>query len=638
VALRAHAAEVRSAAGALDALVEVEERLARSDAELKPLATEADDAGRAAGQAKQAIEDATNQRASLDASVSAARGAAARAERLATEAQTTRAKATAAAERDHLTTERARARDHLRQATDTQQRAHAIWLGLRERRLAGMAAELAARLEPGQPCAVCGAREHPAPAHGSLLDVPLAEQEQAAEREHATAAEARAAAERALSLVEAALAAAAAVAGDANAEALTADAAGLAAELEAATREAGTLAEHEQALDRLATAVAAHEDALRTAEHQQATARATHAERTALLAADRARVATARGEADTVARRAEQLRAEAGAADDAATAIEHAARAEAAHAEAREAAEQAAASAGFEDAAAAQAAVRDDDAQADLDQRIRAYDAGLHERSALASDPTLVAAAQADPPDLPALQAIADAAREADDAATRRDGLERQRLAKTTRLAAELDDALAQLAPLADRERRVRELAYLVDGSSASNRLRMRLSAYVLAARLEEVAAAATLRLERMSNGRYQLIHSDERARRQRRAGLDLLVVDGWTGQERAPQTLSGGETFLASLALALGLADVVAAETGGSRLETLFIDEGFGSLDEATLDEVLDVLDALREGGRAVGIVSHVAELRQRIPARLHVVKARDGSHVEQREAPVAA
>ena len=166
----------------------------------------------------------------------------------------------------------------------------------------------------------------------------------------------------------------------------------------------------------------------------------------------------------------------------------------------------------------------------------------------------------------------------------------------------------------------------------------MRLSAYVLAARLEEVAQAATIRLEKMSNGRYQLIHTDERAHKERRGGLELRIVDGWTGQQRPPATLSGGETFLASLALALGLADVVAAEAGGSRLETLFVDEGFGSLDERTLDEVLDVLDGLREGGRTVGIVSHVAELRQRIPARLRVVKGRAGSRVEHEQAALAA
>ena len=105
------------------------------------------------------------------------------------------------------------------------------------------------------------------------------------------------------------------------------------------------------------------------------------------------------------------------------------------------------------------------------------------------------------------------------------------------------------------------------------------------------------------------------------------------------PRTLSGGETFAASLALALGLADVVTAEAGGTLLETLFVDEGFGSLDDETLDEVMGVLDGLREGGRTVGIVSHVADLRQRIPVQLRVEKGRAGSHVRCSEpAPSAA
>jgi exonuclease SbcC len=106
-------------------------------------------------------------------------------------------------------------------------------------------------------------------------------------------------------------------------------------------------------------------------------------------------------------------------------------------------------------------------------------------------------------------------------------------------------------------------------------------------------------------------------------------VVDSWTGQQRDTATLSGGESFLASLALALGLADVVQAEAGGTAIETLFVDEGFGTLDPETLDEVMAVLDGLRDGGRAVGVISHVEELRQRIPARLEVLKTRTGSHL---------
>jgi len=104
-------------------------------------------------------------------------------------------------------------------------------------------------------------------------------------------------------------------------------------------------------------------------------------------------------------------------------------------------------------------------------------------------------------------------------------------------------------------------------------------------------------------------------------------VRDSWTGRDRETSTLSGGETFQASLALALGLADVVQAEAGGTRIEALFVDEGFGSLDEQTLDEVMDVLDGLREGGRVVGLVSHVAELKARIPAQVLVSTSRTGS-----------
>ena len=108
--------------------------------------------------------------------------------------------------------------------------------------------------------------------------------------------------------------------------------------------------------------------------------------------------------------------------------------------------------------------------------------------------------------------------------------------------------------------------------------------------------------------------------------------MDAWTGRERDTATLSGGETFFASLALALGLADVVTDEAGGVRLDTLFIDEGFGSLDDQTLDEVLDVLDSLRERDRSVGIVSHVPDLRRRIHAQLEVVKDRTGSVLRRR------
>ncbi len=130
-----------------------------------------------------------------------------------------------------------------------------------------------------------------------------------------------------------------------------------------------------------------------------------------------------------------------------------------------------------------------------------------------------------------------------------------------------------------------------------------------------------------MSDGRFSVVHADERAPGNQRSGLGLRIRDGWDATDRDPATLSGGESFMASLALALGLADVVTAEAGGTSMDTLFVDEGFGGLDTDTLDAVLDVLDGLRAGGRSVGLVSHVAELRTRIPVQLGVRRAREGS-----------
>ena len=181
-------------------------------------------------------------------------------------------------------------------------------------------------------------------------------------------------------------------------------------------------------------------------------------------------------------------------------------------------------------------------------------------------------------------------------------------------------------------------LADTVNGSGEDNTLRMRLSAYVLAARLESVTTFANERLTAMSDGRFTLEHSDARAKHGARSGLGLVVRDAWTGQTRDTATLSGGESFMASLSLALGLGDAVLAETGGRPLETLLVDEGFGSLDQDTLDRVLQVLDELRAGDRVVGIVSHVPDLRQRIPTQLEVRRCETGSTVRIRDGASAA
>jgi exonuclease SbcC len=244
----------------------------------------------------------------------------------------------------------------------------------------------------------------------------------------------------------------------------------------------------------------------------------------------------------------------------------------------------------------------------------------------------LLASPDLDVPAEPAAD-VADAATAAktagqahDEAVARRARAQRM----TEQLAAlvpELRTRIEELRPLAERAAQARRLADLAAGQGA-NTLRMTLSSFVLAGRLEEVAVAASQRLRRMTAGRYSLVHTDSR-RGGGRSGLGLLACDAWTGLDRDTSTLSGGETFMASLALALGLADVVTEEAGGTPIEALFVDEGFGSLDEQTLEEVMNVLDGLREGGRCVGIVSHVAELRQRIPAQVRVHKGHCGSSV---------
>ncbi len=197
------------------------------------------------------------------------------------------------------------------------------------------------------------------------------------------------------------------------------------------------------------------------------------------------------------------------------------------------------------------------------------------------------------------------------------------------RLTADLDAAVAAWRPLDEELDVLTRLSSFVEGKSADNRLQMRLSAYVLAYRLAQVVAAANERLDRMSDRRYTLEHTGRRGAGETRGGLSLVVRDDWSGEARDPATLSGGETFVVSLALALGLADVVTQEAGGADLDTLFVDEGFGALDAATLDDVMDTLDSLRDGGRVVGVVSHVAEMRDRIPTQLIVAKARSGSTV---------
>ena len=184
---------------------------------------------------------------------------------------------------------------------------------------------------------------------------------------------------------------------------------------------------------------------------------------------------------------------------------------------------------------------------------------------------------------------------------------------------------LQKLAKDEDRlEKDFQVTGRLAEVAEGKNSHRLTFQRFVLGAILDDVLQVASARLEGMSQGRFQLYRS-QKARVA--GGLDLEVMDHHTGEGRPVATLSGGEGFLASLALALGLADVTETYAGGVRMETMFIDEGFGTLSSEALDLAFKTLYDLQRGGRLVGVISHVSELKERIEARLEVLPSPEGS-----------
>ncbi|MFG2886472.1 AAA family ATPase [Streptomyces sp. NPDC048297] len=569
-------------------------------------------------------------RAALQSRVETAQEAATRVEQLAVQRDPAQRRLAAARTRDELAADLEQVQRRALASEQGALDARAHWLDLKEQRLNGIAAELAAHLTDGEPCAVCGATEHPAPARKVAGHVDR-EAEEAALAAHQRADERRAEDERRLGLVREALAAATAEAGDTPTARLAAEADALEQDHARARRDASALhAAHEE----LRQAEREREQRL-DARQQAAVRAASRLTRRETLEYEQTtleeELTQARGTAGSVAARAAQLeRQEAlltGAADAVRAAEDAAQHLKDADARLADAAYRA----GFDTPQASADALLDAAAHRELQHRLDAWQAEEAAVRAVLAEADTATAAQRPPADLAAAErTAAEAERRLREAASARD-LAGRRCTELDRLSTRATAGARTLAPLREEYDRVARLAALTAGTSADNERKMRLESYVLAARLEQVAAAATVRLQRMSAGRYTLVHSDDRSGRGR-SGLGLHVVDAWTGRERDTATLSGGETFFASLALALGLADVVTDEAGGVRLDTLFIDEGFGSLDDQTLDEVLDVLDSLRERDRSVGIVSHVADLRRRIHAQLQVVKGRSGSSLRQR------
>lgn len=497
---------------------------------------------------------------------------------------------------------------------------------LREKQLDGRASWLAQQLVENEPCSVCGSTVHPEPA--SLSPEAVSDEAVASsERRVAEAQLALTKAESHLASCEASRDAAKAMAGTNSVEVVTAELVAARAAVDAALLAAEPRKECEDALLEIEAREQRAAAALESAQAKLAAARETLAvdlrDRDRIvgeLEAQRDQYATI---SDRVRVLTEQRKAvvELLAAHKRAASLEDQLRSQSALLD------SALLERGFVDIAQARTEQPVPGEVEQLNLQVNAFVAQEQRISAVLADPTLIKAAKSPAPDLAMLTQLEVAATERLQAAGIVTNKAQELGAYLEARSAGVEQGIEAIGPLLAEYETTRRLANLCAGRDGSAAQKNRLSTYVLASRLEQVALVASERLLRMSNGRYSLLYTDEAKDGRNRGGLGLKVFDAHTGKERDTTTLSGGESFFASLALALGVADVVTAESGGLAIETLFIDEGFGTLDEDTLNEVMVVLEDLKAGGRRVGIVSHVAELRSRIPKQLEVVALERGS-----------
>lgn len=494
-----------------------------------------------------------------------------------------------------------------------------------DQRLSDVRGELASRLVSGDPCLVCGSPEHPAPAWSTTAGVSEEQVRQAA----AGRDESRLVldeAEVGLVRAEADLDHATRLASGISAEqwqariveARSAVACGEQAEASLSELElrVGQLsAEQSQVASELIRLT----EALASAHSQVAHLSTDLEEREGQVLAARAGYTCVRERATALVASATVLESLSAAVRDLSRGLEHLASVTAR-------ADAEASRSGFVDLADARSAHLATPELEELERTVDEWEGAVAMARAQLDSAELRAVADVDPEkavadvalataELERLERVARMAQEEATVARRQRGRFAERLAEVQASATHRAEMAASNAEIVSLDLYARGMA----GSP-----RMSLVTFVLRYWFEQVVTAANVRLESMSAGKYELLRIDEAARKDTRVGLGLAVLDRHTGRERGPGTLSGGETFYTSLALALGLADVVVAQAGGAQLDTLFIDEGFGSLDPDTLDDVMGVIDDLRGNGRVIGIVSHVPELKERIAERLTVRRVR--------------
>lgn len=517
-------------------------------------------------------------------------------------------------------------------------------------RLAQASSLLARELKDGEPCAVCGSVEHPAPAQiaeGEQL-VERADLDAAKEREDKAHKQARThelAKDRATKAHQEASEALAAA--RTQYETLVAqgecDVEQTAAQLQQAqtrltqaqsrvTARDGVLAK----VERVRVEQQKAQEALRTIEGAAVEAQTRHRDALARCEATAADLAPARA-AVGFAQRVEAVEGHRAAHQRLARAVLLLGQARERHAQATAQAQRLLGESAFESVELVHAAVRTPERIDALEQAVAAYElehARLLEgfgREAIVAVAARVAAGEQAPDDLQGVREQVEQLRAAAHRLTLREGERESVLRSLQALRGEYAAFRAKTAQRYDRAQMLANLAAAARGDTLGGyEHQVDLVSYVLGAEFERILHSASLHLDRMSEGRYGMVFSDHRAKGSRSGGgLNLEITDTWTGEPREASSLSGGESFLASLSLALGLAEVVQANNGGIELDTLFIDEGFGTLDAETLDMVMGTIESLRDSGRTIGLISHVEEMKNRIPAQIVVEKGQNGSSV---------
>ena len=504
-----------------------------------------------------------------------------------------------------------------REATERVRATRLAWIS-------GTAGALAGELAEGEPCPVCGSTTHPSPATAGT-DGATRQQVETAEEHQKQADEALSSAVRERDTCATRLQEAQRTSDGMDTPAAKEALEAAATDLATARTAADGVEELVERLKAFDAGTEQERAALDAARSAQESARSRLEAERETLTQDQRRCLEARGAWPSVTARAAALLVRAKEAEDASQDID---TARTALAQARSALADLAAALteeGFTGAAQATAALMERGAIEALTASVRAA-ATARERVRLGLEDPQIAALSGQEEDR--LEAATVELAQAD-AAARQAASAQARAAESHEHLRRAVDGVEQAATAYEEAAgSSADLIRVANLARGENQAGTPLATWVLQARFEEVLVFANERLSQMSSGRYELIRvAEETSQRRRRKGLGLAVVDH-LGDERTrdPRTLSGGETFYVSLSLALALADVVSAESGGVSLETLFIDEGFGTLDADTLQAVMAQIDHLRAGGRTVGIVSHVAELRDQIAERIAVRRVASG------------